>query len=153
MIVGHGLRERTVEGPLTPNEAPVLTGIFARRYSCKACRAILVVVPRGVGRCCRYALGAIAWALSLWAYEHASASAVRSRTSTAKAIGAASATRWASLKRWTRSALALFGYPPRDVGTVRERAAQVAVFVASKAPLSQGPVPLDAFAGAGFCAL
>lgn len=151
VIVGHGLRARTIEGPLAPNEEPALTEIFARRYDCRACNAILVVVPRGVGRGYRYSLGGIAWALALWAYERATAASVRKRTSTAKRVGDATAPGWASLRRWTRCALALFGVGPGELGTMRERAARVVTFVAAQAPVAMGPVPIDAFSGAAFC--
>jgi hypothetical protein len=151
VIVGHGLRGRTVEGPLAPGEQPALTGVEARRYLCRACGAVLVVVPSGVSRGYRYSVGAIAWALSLWAYERATAARVRTRTSTAKTVGASSATRWASLQRWTRCALRLFGVGPSEVGTLRERAAVVAAYVAAQAPFATGRVPLDAFFGASFC--
>lgn len=151
MIVGHGLRERTIEGPLAPGEEPALTEIRVRRYACRACDAILVVAPREVGRAYRYSLPAIAAALALWAYARHTAAEVRSKTSTAKTIGAASATRWASLPRWTRCALALFGVATSELGTVRERAARVAIAVASHAPIATTSVTIDAFYGAAFC--
>lgn len=151
MIVGHGRRTRTLEGPLAPSAEPALTEIAARRYACRACDAIMVVVPRGVARARRYSLSAIAAALALWAHERASAAAVRARTSTATTIGAASATRWASLPRWTQCALALFGIEPPALGTMRDRAARIASFVAAHAPVTAGPVPVDAFFGAAFC--
>jgi hypothetical protein len=151
VIVGHGLRARAIEGPIAPGEQPALTGIVARRYRCRACGAVLVVVPCGVGRGYRYSLCAIAWALSLWSHERATAAQVRARTSTQKTVGAASATRWASLRRWTRCALLLFGVAPRGVGTLRERAAVIASFVAAQTAVALGPVPLDAFFGASFC--
>lgn len=151
VIVGHGRRARTVEGPVAPGEPPALTAVEARRYLCRACGAILVVVPSGVGRGYRYSLGAIAWALSLWGCERATAAQVRARTSTQKTVGAASATRWASLRRWTRCALLLFGVTPRADGTLRERAAVIATFVAAQAPMTSGRVPLDAFFGASLC--
>jgi hypothetical protein len=151
MLVGHGVRTRTVEGPLTPGDAPELTEVVTRRYACRACDAILVVVPRGVARGYRYSLPAIAWALALWAYQRATARSVRERTSTTKVIGDAAPSRWASLPRWTRCALALFGTAPPEVGTTRERAARVAAFVASHSPQARGPVPIDAFFGAAFC--
>ena len=151
MIVGHGLRVRTVEGPGAPGEPPELIEVEARRYLCRACGAVLVVVPSGVSRGYRYSVGAIAWALSLWAYERASEAQARTRTSTAKTVGASSATRWASLQRWTRCALRLFGVAPGEVGTLRERAAKVTAYVAAQAPTSQGPVAVDAFFGASFC--
>jgi hypothetical protein len=90
---------RSVEGPLVPGGPPVVTDVIGRRYACRACDAIVVVLPRGVARGHRYSL---------------------------------SATRWASLARLTRCALALFGCEPPGLGTVRERAARVAAFVASK---------------------
>lgn len=151
VMVGHGLRARSVAGPLVPGGPPVVTDVIGRRYACRACDAIVVVLPRGVARGHRYSLWAIAAALAWWAYDRIPAASVRERTSTAKTIGAASATRWASLARWTRCALALFGCEPPSLGTVRERAARVAAFVASHAPVSSGPVPTLAFFGASFC--
>lgn len=134
-----------------PGEPPELTEIHARRYACRACDAVLVVVPSGVARGYRYSLSAIAWALALWAYERATARSVRERTSTAKVIGDAAPNRWASLPRWTRCALALFGIAPNGVGTTRDRAVRIACFIASRAPHTAGPVPIDAFSGAAFC--
>lgn len=151
MVVGHGLRARSIEGPLAPGEPPVVTDVIGRRYACRACGAVVVVLPRGLARAHRYSLSAIATALAWWAYDRVQAAAVRERTSTAKRIGAASATRWASLLRWTRCAVSLFGCELPALGTVRERAACVATFVASHAPLSSGPVVTDAFYGAAFC--
>jgi hypothetical protein len=151
VIVGHGLRARTLEGPADTGAQPAAMEIHARRYRCRACEAILVVVPRGVARGFRYSLATIAWALGLWAYERVPAADVRARTSMAKRVGAASATRWASLLRWTRCALKLFGIEADQLGTHRERAARIASFVASHAPISGGPVPVDAFYGAAFC--
>lgn len=65
-VVGHGLRGREVEGPNEPGEAPSSTPVLARRYRCRPCGAVLVVVPRGVGRALRYTLDAINYALALW---------------------------------------------------------------------------------------
>lgn len=151
VIVGHGQRVRTVEGPPAPGQAPALTEVVTRRYRCRACHAILVVVPAGVSRGYRYGRSAIAWALSLWGYEHVPAASVRAQTSTAKIVGASAVTRWASLRRWTRCALSLFGIATGEQGTLRERAAAVATFVAAHAPISWGRVSLDAFFGAAFC--
>lgn len=150
-IVGHGLRARTALGPLAVGEAPAQTDVVARRYWCRACDAILVVVPRGIGRGYRYSLGAIALALSLWGYTRATAAATRRQTSTAKVVGHSSPSKWASLVRWTRCAQALFCIDHDEAGTLRERAASIAIGLAAKAPISMGPVPIDAFSGAGFC--
>ena len=150
-LVGHGLRQRTLEGPLEAESVPTVAEIQARRYRCRLCGAIVVVVPRGVARGYRYTLGAIGLALALWAYERVPAACVRARCSTAKCVGAASATRWASLHRWTGCALALFGVASSHAGTLRERAARIVTFVASRAPVSTGRVSHEAFHGARFC--
>jgi hypothetical protein len=150
-LVGHGLRQRALEGPIASDSPPTVVEIHARRYRCRSCDAIVVVVPRGVARSYRYTLGAIALALALWAYERLPAARVRRRSSTAKCVGVASATRWASLHRWTSCAVTLFGTAADLSGTVRERAARVATFVASHVPIATGRVTHDAFHGAGFC--
>lgn len=151
VIVGHGLRTRTVEGPLSAGAVATLTEVVSRRYRCRACAAILVVLPRGVGRGYRYTLSAIAWALALWGSERAPAAQVRARTSTALTVGASSAHRWASLPRWTRCALGLFGVAAYEHGTMRQRASTIASFVAAHAPIATGRVSVDAFCGAAFC--
>jgi hypothetical protein len=136
-----------------PDAPPIAAELVARRYRCRACAAILVVVPRGVARGYRYSLAAIAWALALWAHQRLPAATVRARTSTARRVGPASATRWASLQRWTRCAVTLFGSMPRAQPgtTLRKRAARLVTFVVSRAPLSSGAVSWDAFYGAAFC--
>lgn len=149
-IVGHGARRRALEGPPSPDAPPTTTEIAVRRYRCRACAAILVVVPRGIARNYRYSLSAIAWALALWACQQLPAAAVRARISVAKYVGAAGVTRWASLQRWTRRASVLFGIRP-SANTLRQCAARVATFVSSRAPLASGSVPRDAFHGAAFC--
>lgn len=149
-IVGHGLRHRGLEGPRSAGAAPEATEIAVRRYRCRACKAVIVVLPRGVARGYRYSLSAIAWALALWAYQQLPAAAVRARTSTAKCVGATGATRWASLRRWTRCAVRLFG-TAASARTLRACAARVAAFVAAHAPITSGSVPTDAFHGAAFC--
>jgi len=151
VIVGHGLRARTIEGPLAPRQPPTLTEVVARRYACLSCDAILIVLPTGIARGFRYSRSAIGWALALWGYEHAAAASVRAQTSTASVVGASSATRWASLRRWTRCSLLLFGIEPGEHGTLRERASRISTFVAAHALLSHGAVSLDAFFGAAYC--
>ena len=118
MIVGHGLRERTLQGPATADAPPALTEVMTRRYLCRSCAAVLVVVPPEVTRGYRYTLSAIAWALSLWGYARATAAQTRARTSPQTKLGACSAGRWASLSRWTRCALALFGVSGGEAGTL-----------------------------------
>lgn len=150
-VVGHGLRARSIEGPAEPGVRPTATTVVTRRYRCRACSAVIVVAPRGVARAFRYAVTTIAWALALWAYERLPAARVRARASTAKWVGAAGATRWLSLPRWTACADRLFGFRPSGTETVRQRAARVATFVSAHAPLQTGSVSHDAFFGAAFC--
>ena len=139
VIVGHGLRGRSVEGPSAPGEEPVTLEVVARRYACRACDAILVVLPRGVGRGTRYGLSAIAHALALWGYARWSAAKTRAATSAARARGFADPDQWSSLRRWTACARALFGAPTAS-GTLRERAAKIAAWLASHTPLAIGVV-------------
>jgi hypothetical protein len=150
-IVGHGLRGRDVEGPPGPDEAPASTTVVARRYRCRACGAVLVVVPRGVGRALRYTLDAIGYALALWGYSRATAERTRRAVSTAKARGISAPEKWSSLRRWAAAGARLFGSGlPRSSGTLRERAARLASWLASQAPLPTGAVPEDAFFGGRF---
>ncbi len=150
-IVGHGSRARWIEGPLEPEQDPIDLEILGRRYRCRACGAVLVVVPHGVGRALRYSLGAIAGALALWGYARATAAQARKATSTARARGPSSPEQWSSLRRWTSRASTIFGAgTPSLEGTLRERAARIATWLASHAPLGTGSVPQDAFYGGRF---
>lgn len=150
-IVGHGLRGREVEGPDEPGEVPVSAMIFARRYRCLACGAVLVVVPRGVGRALRYTLEAIGYALALWGYTRATAETARQAVSTAKARGFSAPERWSSVRRWASGAARIFGSgTPSARGTLRDRAARVVTWLAAQAPLPTGAVPRDAFFGGRF---
>ena len=150
-VVGHGLRGRSVEGPWQPEEVPCSTAILARRYRCTVCGAVLMVVPRGVGRALRYTLEAIAYALSLWGYARMTAHRTRQAVSAAKARGFSSPEQWSSLRRWASSAHRFFGAStPTPNGTLRERAAGIATWLASRAPLPTSQVPPDAFFGGRF---
>lgn len=150
-IVGHGLRARWIEGPLEPEDDPVDLEVVGRRYRCRACDAVLVVVPSGVGRALRYSLAAVAQALALWGYARATAAQTRRATSTARARGPTSPEQWSSLRRWTSGAGAIFGPgTPSVEGSLRERAARIATWLASHAPLGTSQVPRDAFFGGRF---
>lgn len=151
MIVGHGLRCREVEGPEEPEAGPRSRRVLARRYRCRSCGAVVVVVPRGVGKGLRYTLEAIGYALALWGYARATAEQARQAVSSAKARGFSSPEQWSSLRRWASGAARIFGSGvPSAGGTHRERAARLATWLASRTPLPTGRVPLDAFFGGGF---
>jgi hypothetical protein len=140
-----------VEGPHEPGEDASDVEILCRRYVCNACGAILVVLPRGVGRALRYSLVAIAYALGLWGYARATAAEARAAVSTAKARGPSSPEQWSSLRRWASQASSIFGPgAPNTSGSLRERAARLATWLASHAPLPSGQVTRDAFFGGRF---
>ncbi len=147
--MGHGLRSREVEGPSEPGEAPTSTSVAARRYRCLACGAVLVVVPRGVGRALRYTLDAIGYALALWGYAQVTAERARRAVSSAKARGLSAPEQWSSLRRWAADAGRLFG-APKASGTLREQAKRLSSWLASQSPLATGVVPHDAFFGGRF---
>lgn len=150
-IVGHGLRGREVEGPDEPGEAAKSTTMLARRYRCMACGAVLVVVPRGVGRALRYTLDAIGYALALWGYGRATAEQTRQAVSTATARGFSAPEQWSTLRRWAAGAARIFGSgTPSTGGTLRDRAARIAAWLTSRSPLPTGQVPRDAFFGGRF---
>jgi len=150
-VVGHGLRSRDVEGPDEPDCAPGSTTVLTRRYRCLGCGAVLVVVPRGVARGLRYTIDAIGYALALWGYARATAERARQAVSVAKARGVSAPERWASVRRWASGPARVFGPgTPITGGVLRDRAARVATWLASRAPLPTGVVPRDAFFGGRF---
>ena len=150
-IVGHGLRGRDVEGPDEPGEDPTWTTVLARRYRCLGCKAVLVVVPSGVGRGLRYTLDAIGHALALWGYVRATAETARRAVSTAGARGFSGPGQGSSLRRWAARGTRIFGSGAlTSGGTLRDRAARIAAWLASQVPLPTGHVPGDAFHGGRF---
>jgi hypothetical protein len=150
-VVGHGLRSRNVEGPDEPDSAPGSATVLARRYRCLACKAVLIVVPRGVTRALRYTLDAVAYALALWGHARTTTGRARRAVSAAKARGFSSPEQWSSVRRWAAGAARIFGSrTPSTAGTLRDRAARVATWLASQSPLPTGAVPRDAFFGGRF---
>lgn len=124
---------------------------MSRRYRCLACGAVLVVVPCGVGRALRYTLDAIGYALALWGHARATAEKARQAVSAAKARGFSGREQWSSLRRWSAGAARIFGDgTPSPGGTLRERAARIAAWLGSQAPLPTSQVPTDAFLGGRF---
>jgi hypothetical protein len=110
VIVGHGVVERQARGPMTASGAPESVVVTLRRYRCRACKAIIVVGPRGLIRGRWYSAGAIAVALAAYARGESSAS-IRVRTSQSSVVGVAARERWVTLVRWIDAAGAgrLFG--------------------------------------------
>lgn len=147
MIIGHGLRDRQVRGPLAPDDPPRTRLVRVRRYLCRRCGAILVVLPRGVVARRHFAAAAIAWAFALIG--------LLGRTQ-AIAWAAVSAwgeprSRWITLARWA-SAVGdgrLFG-AVRGIARgapLTGLAARVATVIRSMSPV-RGNVAEEVFAGA-----
>jgi len=147
---GHGLRTRLVQGPLRPDGAPEAVEILVRRYLCRRCGAVLLVVPQGVLRARLFSASAIGLALALWALHRLPAPAVRRRVSPWRTVGATAADGWASLRRWVRQASRIFAgvRPCPERWTARQRAERIAVTLAACAPEADGPLLERVFFGA-----
>lgn len=142
---GHGFRDREILGPLEAHAVPTKTLVGCRRYRCPGCRAIILVVPRGVAPRRHYGLAAIAMALALWAVVQQRPLEVRERVCVAQ--GTVWGTEWPTLRRWARVARASLSMPA--VFTLREVAARAAQIAIGRAPpaLRAAPSWAQAFAG------
>jgi zinc-finger of transposase IS204/IS1001/IS1096/IS1165 len=151
VVVGHGVVERQVRGPRVPHESPVQVLVQLRRYRCRACRAVLMVGPRGLLRGRWYGAGAIGQALALYARGTTSA-LVRARTSPSRVVGGSARERWVTLTRWVEAARRgeLLGVRVRPVGLERRGVAeQVMLVLAARAGHALGAdLSESAFAGA-----
>jgi hypothetical protein len=147
-VHGHGLRERQLWGPLEPDGPPVLTVVSVRRYLCTRCRTTMTVVPTEALTGRLYTASAIAWALALYGLQKLAAAAVRKLVSPMLIIGASSAARWLTLRRWCRDVATarLFRGVRRVDGTVREVAAAAASSLSAYALPTPEPPPLPALA-------
>jgi hypothetical protein len=154
VIVGHGLVERQVLGPATAKGPPEHGVVKVRRYRCRACKAILVVGPRGLVARRWYGAGAIALAFAVVARGGTSRTA-RARTSPSSTVGTSAAERWATLERWIAAARRgeLFGVAGLG-GLVRRRVAeQVVLALAARGGRDLGAeITESAFAGASIAA-
>jgi hypothetical protein len=87
VVVGHGVRERQVLGPLAFGGKAEFTLIAVRRYRCRACRSVCTVVPWGVLHGRWYGAVAIALALGLMVREGRSTPAIHEEVSPFKGAG------------------------------------------------------------------
>jgi hypothetical protein len=125
-----------------------MTEIAARRYVCRACDAVVLVVPADVARRCLYTLSVIAGALAQWSHGEVSAAAVRSRYGAFAILGDA-AMGWPSLVRWSRMAGRLWPRLGRYPGaSPRARAHAISAKLSAFAPIPLGRVLDDCVAGA-----
>jgi hypothetical protein len=153
-IWGHGLRDRQSRGPLEPLGDPVEVTLRVRRYLCRPCRAVLVVVPLGVIAGRLFAAMAIGLALALFGVEGLPLGKVRERVSPWRRVGATAQGAWLAVRRWVRAIREgrLFASVRRSPAhhTARQLAERAAMTLAALAPPS---LPHDAivkrvFAGA-----
>jgi hypothetical protein len=125
-----------------------VTEIEARRYVCRACDAVVLVVPADVARRCLYTLSVIAAALAQWSHAGRSSSAVRFAFGAFSILGDA-ATGWPSLIRWSRMAGRLWPrITPLPCASPRARAHRVSAKLSAFAPVPSGHVLDDSVAGA-----
>lgn len=152
MLHGHGLRERQLWGPHEPDGEPRLTVVQVRRYLCTACGAAVTVSPSEALPGRLYTASAIALALALYGLKGLASAAVRALISPMLAVGATSAARWLTLKRWCGvvGTPALFRSARRVEGGPRRVAREAAASLAAHALPSLEPPPLEvqAFLGA-----
>jgi hypothetical protein len=149
-IVGHGVRDRQVRGPAAPGVRASMRLVRARRYRCRGCSAVLVVVPRGVLARRHFAAGAIALALLRYS-QGARVADIRRELG-----GQGDTAAWPTMRRWARAAASVRLWKcvrasPPDWG-LRRRAERAAMTLLAHAPATASTMSVDArvFIGAGF---
>jgi hypothetical protein len=78
---------------------PTTITVLVRRYLCRACHAVIAVVPRGVLPRRHFSAATIGLALLLFGLGRQSGRQVRKRCSPWRTVGA-TATGWVQLRRW-----------------------------------------------------
>ena len=99
-VIGHGVRTRQLRGPLAPGGPALELLVHARRFLCRACRAVMTVVPEVVAQGRWYSAAAIIWALALFGLCGQTAAAVRARVQPAAAGSGGPGSGWRQLARW-----------------------------------------------------
>lgn len=100
-VVGHGLRDRQVRGPLDPGMVGGFVIVRVRRFRCLSCGTVISVVPRGVAPRRHFGAGAIGLAIALLASGLCTL-AVRGRVG---GFGAAEASEWRTVRDWVEAGL------------------------------------------------
>jgi hypothetical protein len=151
VLHGHGLLARQVRGVLGIGEPAGVVTLWARRYACQLCRAVMTVVPAGMLTQRQYSGPSIAYALYLWLLGGLSDRRVREQVCAWQVRGR-SARGWAQLYRWTRDAASLFALPrpAAALSDARESARRVLPILQALAPAALGGAPdvEQLFAGA-----
>jgi hypothetical protein len=146
-LVGHGLRDRQVRGPVEPGAQASLLTLRVRRYRCRHCRATVTVVPRGCVPARHYGAAAIALSCVLYGMRAESLRVTRARVSPWRSTEPG----WPAMGRWLRAIEggAIFARVRRCPGnwTGRRRAERVAQSVLGAAD-ADGAIEQRIFAGA-----
>jgi DNA-directed RNA polymerase subunit RPC12/RpoP len=95
------VRARQVRGPLGPGEPTATITILARRYQCRGCGAVVLVLPRGLVPRRHYAAAAIG--LALWLVGVCGARILEVRRRVCAWSIASNARDWPALRRWMRA--------------------------------------------------
>lgn len=143
MVHGDGTRERQLRGPETPEVAPALLTVRARRYECQGCGACMLVVPREILSRRLYTACAIGLALAMWALLGATEAAVRARISPFELVGPTACGGWITLRRWAADAaggrlFATSRASPTEF-TLRQQAERTAAALGALAPPGLSP--------------
>jgi hypothetical protein len=151
-IHGHGVVQRQQRGPEAPGKVPVKREVACRRYRCKACTAVLTVVPASALARKHFSAAAMALALTLWGLCGWSAAQVRAVVGgqlppEGKPRG------WRTLARWARQVAdgkLWASLESRAKGAPRQVAARAAQALCGWAPpwARAAGLPHQAFAGA-----
>lgn len=152
-IVGHGVRDRQVRGPLAPGEPPATITIQVRRYRCRGCEAIHTVAPRGLATFRHYAAEAIGLALWMVGVLGLSTVEVRRRISPWQSFEAGA---WVSVRRWLNAIVDGRLFPAAQVRasppgwSLRQRAERAAMTLRATAPpwCREGRPEIEVMAGA-----
>ena len=151
---GHGLRERQVCGPLSPDGDATEESLLGRRYRCIRCSAVIIVVPREIRGRWQYSAAAIAFALALWGLVLATTRDVRKRVSPRATHGVSGIFGWKTVRRWAGAVRERRLFPatpsPGKAATLRQVAASAAAACAACAsPLTRAfAIEQRAFLGA-----
>lgn len=140
VVVGHGLRQRTVYEPSSLEDRCKSLTVSCRRFRCRRCESVLLVVPSGIVGRHRYTLPTIVFALALWGIEGLSLARVRKRLARDRVVGFMAAAEWITLRRWART----FCRGGQTLRAASAKLAQQAIGCASQA----GSVGEMAFDGA-----
>lgn len=152
VIVGHGLRERSTWGPKDIESPAEVGSVTQRRYRCRACRAVVLVRPRGLGARLRYAATAVALALFRWGHQRRPSHCVHAEISPWRTDLGTRLHGWRQLSRWARGAHKIWPEVfPDQHATAMAQAAAAASQVAARATCGAAPFLRQVWDGAHEC--